>query len=179
MTFISCLMGSQVLKCKMIRNATKADLNQIALLERKIEGEHAASLKTLNERLEMFSEGFYLAEEGDKIKGYVESCRWNREEINSFDEIKNFPEQHIANGRFLYGIFMGVDLEFRRKGIGRQLVRTLQDYAKKEQIEKIQCVSGKGFLVEFYKNLGFVPVKLLPYFYPKTGNLTYMEYKVS
>src|SRR3989344_6008598 len=108
----------------IIKNATKADLDQIVLLEKRIEGEHAASPQTLNERLKMFSEGFYVAEEGDKVIGYLQSCRWNKEEINSFDEIKNFPQQHIADGRFLYGIFMGVDPEYRRKGIGRELVRT-------------------------------------------------------
>ena len=107
--------------------------------------------------------GVYTAETRTMAKYYL---------FHSGNEIPNVPRE-------LAHLHINIDRKYRRKGIGRELVRTLQDYAKKEQIEKIQCVSVKGSLVEFYKNLGFVPVKLLPYFYPKAGTLTYMEYKVS
>ncbi len=162
----------------IIRNAELKDLESIAHLERKIEGENAATKEVLFERLKMFKDGFYVAEKNGKILGYIESCLWNKINFRTFSEIKDFPKHHNPKGRILYIIFLGVDETQRRKGIGSRLVRTLQEYASEKRLEKVQLVAGEGFLTSFYKNLGFRVVKELPSFLPYSKG-TLMEYRVT
>lgn len=69
----------------------------------------------------------------------------------------------------------------RKNGIGSALITTLQKYAEKKQLEKVQLVavkreSTKDFLINFYSKLGFRTIRELPRFLPdKPGML--MEYE--
>ena len=112
-----------------IRNANFEDIETVAELEKKVEKENAAAKETLLSRFNMFPQGFCVAEENGSISGYVESCLWNKNNFETFDEIKDFPKYHDSDGKNLYIIFLGVDELHRRKGIGSKLVRTLQRYA--------------------------------------------------
>ena len=160
-----------------IRNATTQDIEKVAELEKRIEGENAATKDTLLSRFNMFPQGFYLAEQEGNVLGYVESCLWNKDNFETFDEIKDFPKQHNSEGRNLYIIFLGVDKNQRRRRIGSELIRTLQNYASEKKLDKVQLVAGESFLVDFYKGLGFEIVKELPHFLPYSKR-TLMEYKV-
>jgi len=158
-----------------IRNTQPNDISKIVILEKEIEKDNAASLNTLTSRFNMFKEGFFVSQEDGRIQGYIESCLWDRKDIETFDEIKDFPKNHDPNGKTLYVIFLGVGKDYRRKGIGSRLIRTVQEYARKNDLDKVQLVAGGGFLVDFYTNLGFKNIKELPKFLPyKKGTL--MEY---
>jgi ribosomal protein S18 acetylase RimI-like enzyme len=159
-----------------IRNVNAEDIVKIAELEKRIEGENAATKATLLARFKMFPRGFYLAGEGETVLGYVESCLWNNDDFETFDEIKDFPKYHNPEGRTLYIIFLGVAESQRRRGIGSELVWTLQRYASEKKLDKVQLVALEGFLVEFYKGLGFKIVRELPNFLSH-GKGTLMEYK--
>lgn len=160
-----------------IRNARLQDIDPVAELERKIEKENAATKETLLARFNMFPQGFYVAEEGGNIVGYVESCLWDKKDFKTFDEIRDFPKHHKSNGKTLYVIFLGVAENHRRKGVGSGLTRTLRRYASGRQLERVQLVAGEGFLVDFYKRLGFGIVRQLPHFLPYSSGAL-MEYRV-
>ncbi|HYD03726.1 MAG TPA: GNAT family N-acetyltransferase [Alphaproteobacteria bacterium] len=147
------------------------DISEVARLEKSIEGRNAASLDTLMDRFSMFQKGFRVAEYNGKICGYIESCRWNKESFETFEEIRNFPDFHDENGRNLYIIFLAVDEKYRKQGIGSSLVKSLQYYAQNNGISKIQLASKKG-LEGFYGDLGFEIVKDLPLFLYETVNRT-------
>ncbi|MCW4033549.1 MAG: GNAT family N-acetyltransferase [Candidatus Bathyarchaeota archaeon] len=161
----------------LIRIAENSDIDSIHRLERSLEKCNAATRKTLTERLLMFPDGFYVAEEGGKICGYIESCLWNNVSFVKFEEIKDFPKFHDPDGRILYIIFLAVDEKYQRLGVGSKLVRTLQKYASKKGLKKVQVVSAEGFWVNFYKKLGFQETKRLPYFLPNIFGIL-MEYQI-
>lgn len=161
----------------MIRTAQLEDIEVVAKLEKKIEKGNAATKEVLLSRFNMFPSGFYVAEEDGTILGYIESCLWNKNDFETFDEIKEFPKHHNPNGRQLYIIFLGVDETKRRQGIGSELIRTLKEYAMERQLDKVQLVAGEGFLVGFYKKLGFEVIRELQHFLPYSKG-TLMEYRV-
>lgn len=159
----------------IIRNATLEDIEKVSILEKQIEKDNAATYKTLILRFKMFPKGFYVAEENGEIIGYVESCLWDKESFQTFKEVKDFPRQHNANGKTLYIIFLAVGEKHRMKGTGSELIKTLQKYAEFHNLNKVQLVAGDGFLVDFYKKLGFRIIKKLPDFLPYSPG-TLMEY---
>lgn len=166
-----------------IRNATIKDIDEVCKLEQSVEGNNAATKETLLSRLKMFPEGFCIAKENGNVLGYVESCLWNKSDFETFDEIKDFPNNHDINAKTLYVIFIAVDEMQRKNGIGSALITTLQKYAEKKQLEKVQLVavkrdSTKDFLIGFYNELGFRTIRELPHFLPdKPGTL--MEYCIT
>lgn len=160
-----------------IQNAKLEDIGKIVELEKRIEKENAATKETIISRFGMLLQGFYVAVQDDEIVGYIESCLWDRDDFETFDEIKDFPKHHDPNGKTLYIIFLGVDEDYRRKGIGSELVRTLQKYASERLLDKVQVVAGEGFLTNFYKDLGFEVVRELPRFLPYSSG-TLMEYDI-
>ncbi len=160
-----------------IRNVTLEDIENVWNLEKRIEKEHCATKETLMSRFKMFPEGCYVAEENGEITGYIESCLWDKSSFETFDEIKDFPNNHNSMGKALYIIFLGVDGKYRRKGIGSELVRKLQKYAINHGLSKVQSVAGEGFIIDFYEKLGFKVIRNLPKFLPYSSG-TLMEYNI-
>src|SRR3989338_10868435 len=126
----------------IIRKARLKDIDYIHSVEKAVEGENAATKETLLSRFKMFPEGFLVAEEDDKIVGHVESCLWNKEDFETFDEIENFPKEYDPNGKTLYVIFLAVDEKYRKRGIGSELIKSLEKYARDKNLNKLQLVSG-------------------------------------
>ena len=172
-------MDKRMLKLK-IRRAAPYDIPKVSVLESLIEGKNAASLETLEKRFAVFPRGFIVAESPMGIAGYAESCRWNLKagDFETFEQIKNFPAHHKRDGKNLYVIFVAVKEDYKKQGIGSDLVNTLVDYAEGNEISKVQLVS-KEKLVPFYKKLGFASVAELPDFLPDTPPHTFMEKYIS
>jgi len=157
-----------------IRSASLNDIAQISELEEAIEKENAASSKTIFSRLKMFPEGFLVAKEKNRVVGYLESCLWDKNNFETFNEIKDFPKNHNQNSKTLYIIFLAVAEDQRRKEVGSELVKTIIGSAKNYKLEKVQLVAGEGFLVDFYRGLGFQAIRSLPNFLPYSSG-TLME----
>lgn len=150
-----------------IRHAREKDIPRVAELESEIDGENAASLETLMGRFKMFPEGFIVAENRGGIIGYTQSCRWNKEAGNfhNFKEIRDFQKHHDERARNLYVIFLAVDENYRKNGIGSSLIKSLIKYSVNNQIEKIQLVA-RSELRKFYSSFGMKPIMELPNFLP-------------
>lgn len=136
-----------------IRTARREDLSQIAQIEQAAEATEPATVETLKERLDMFNEGFLVATFGEDVVGYVESCRWNRNSVDSFEEINNFPVEHTSEGKNLYIIFLCVVKPFRAFGIGSKLMNEIVN-RQKDEVDTVQLVS-KPELTDFYAEIGF------------------------
>ena len=155
-----------------IRRAKIEDIKLVSILEKEIEKENAASLETLMKRYCMFPGGFLVAENAMGVVGYTESCRWDLDlkNLEHFGQIKDFPKHHKTCGRNLYVIFVGVREEYRRQGIGSELVKNLADYSIKNKVREMQVVAGEN-LMDFYEKLGFKFDRIIPEFLPYSAGI--------
>ncbi len=163
----------------LIKQADAKDLLDVSILEMQIEKENAASFETLKKRFKVFPGGFRILQSGNKILGYLESCRWDLdlENLEHFGQISDFPKHHKDSGKNLYIIFVAVDENYRRNGIGSALVENISGYSMKKGLGEMQLVAGEG-LIPFYEKLGFRFDRVLPQFLPySTGAL--MRKKIS
>ncbi len=151
-----------------IRIAKIEDIPEVHRIERKIIGVNADYISTLKGRLQMFPNGFRVAEKKKNIIGYVESCIWNLDDFNTFNEIRGFYRHYDENGRNLYIIHLAVDKDHRRNGIGSELIENLRKYSEERRLEEIQLVA-EDKLINFYEKLGFKVTKRLPYFLSRSG----------
>jgi len=162
----------------LIKHAIHPDIKAVYDIERSIEKDYAASVETLKKRLDMYSQGFYVAVKDNKIIAYMETCLWNKEHFVHFNEISDFPLHHDPNGKYLYLIYIAVDKYYRRFSIGSQLIATLKQHALQHNLKKIQLVAAEGFLLDFYNKMGFTSIATLPEFLPGVCG-TLMEYYCS
>ena len=160
-----------------VRNATGDEIEQIAALEKRIEGEYAADISTLGSRLLMFPEGFLVGETEGSIVGYLESCRWNKTMVETFESIREFPIHHNPMGAFLYIIFLGVDENFRKRGYGTVMLFEAVEAAKSFGCQAVQLVSRSG-LEQFYEMRGFKREMELPHYLPYDSG-TFMVQTIS
>ena len=149
----------------IISQAKKSDIPTILQIEEELEGKHAASKKTLEERLKMLNEGFLVARDNKKIIGYLESCRWGNISFETFEEIRDFPKLHKADGKTLYVMMIGVSKEKQGQGVGSELVKGAISLARKSGCTNIQAVVKNGF-EKFFKRQGFSAIRVLPNYMP-------------
>lgn len=147
-----------------IQRAALADLKKIYKLELDIEYGNAASEETLKGRINMFNDGFLIIKNfKDEVVGYIESIIWNEKPFETFKEISNFPMHYNIKGDSLYIIFLAVNNKYRKRGLGKTLLKEIELVAKFYEIKKIRLVAKDG-LVDFYSKEGYTRVKLLPDF---------------
>ncbi len=154
-------------------------IKEVAALEKAIEGDNAASLATLSSRRELYPQGFRVAMENGKVIGYIESCLWERGEREfamSFSDV-DFVACHHSKGKEIYVIFLATDPVHRRKGVGAQLVKSIQQLAVDEGKTKVTLVA-KDELKGFYGRLGFTIVAKAPNWLPGLPN-THMQWLVT
>ncbi len=157
-----------------IQPVNPRQIPQIQRLEHEIsnldnDNIEVASLETLFRRQAMFPQGFLVAQYNNTILGYIESCRWNKEagDFQTFDEIKDFPNQHVSDGENLYILGLAVHPQYRRNGVGSALVNAAVNLASQQKCSAAQLVADiEPQMQAFYNQLGFTPKLLLPTFYP-------------
>ncbi len=148
-----------------IRKVITEDIDYIARLEKIIEPKYHATKEDLLNRFYMFADGFYVAEEHERIIGYIESCLWNSIDFKSFEEIKDFPKLHNEDAETLYVIYLAVVPAYRRRGIASKLIRRIISLATELGRERVQVVAQDD-LRSFYRKLGFKEAKKLPHYLP-------------
>ena len=146
------------------------DLDQVSLLELLADPERPCTIENLVKRQEAYPQGFLVAKLCDKVVGYLQSCRWDRDSPPAFTEIDDYSAEHLDDGRILYLIFMGVSVPFRGLGIGARLIDEAVRLALREDIREIHLVS-RPELVGFYERLGFSREATIPGFLPGEDGL--------
>lgn len=148
-----------------IAEATETDIRKIYKLESEIEMKDSADENTLEQRRNMFNEGFLAVKNkrNGQIIGYVESVVWNEKPFQTFDEISNFPMHHNVHGDTLYIIFIAVSKNYRKQGVATRLIQEIILVAKKYKVKRVKLVAKDG-LLDFYSKLGFSRLNEMPFF---------------
>lgn len=137
-----------------VRFATKNDIQVIADIERRCFPEaEAATYKEFKERFDMFGECFLVAEENDRVVGFINGCCTNHQSLP--DELYHHPSWHQLNG--IYQTVFGLDVlpEFCHQGIASLLLKEFINLAKKRG-KKGMILTCKDHLIHYYEKFGFV-----------------------
>jgi len=158
--------------------ATHDDLSDIHRIEKSIESHYPANRQTLKNRLEMFPDGFLIANRDSQLIGYIESCIWNEQSFSKYQDISRFSKFHNPNGIILFVIFIGVDKLCQKMGVGSLLLNELKIRTKKKypHIQKVNLVSKQQYVNNFYRKNEFKKIKRLPAYTPEYPGIL-MEYR--
>lgn len=137
-----------------IRNASLKDLDKITEVEALcFPSEEAATRNSLKDRIKTFSECFFVAEVDNKIIGFINGCITNESTI--YDELYSNSKLHIPNGD--YQAIFGLDVipNYRRQGIGEQLMNHIIETSKLSGRKGV-ILTCKPNLIRYYEKFGFI-----------------------
>ena len=136
-----------------IRRATPNDLRAVAAIEARVfPSNETDSLEMIAARLEIAPELFYVAELDGRIVGFINGLPISTERLDNRFYTSSPPIGTQSSGAALMSL--GVDKEYRRRGIAAALVRTVIERAAKKFFVLI-CKREK---IEYYGRLGFEPI---------------------
>lgn len=137
-----------------VRRVERRDVDACAALERKCYSQlEAATRDYLQKRIEVYPDGFYIAEINGEIVGMVNSGATHKDDIT--DEELKYLIGHVRNGRNGVIFSVAVDPAYRGRGIARRLIGRLIEVNEEKQKQRIVLLC-KDEQIEFYKQLGFV-----------------------
>lgn len=137
-----------------IRNASLKDLDKITEVEALcFPSEEAATRNSLKNRIETFSECFFVAEVDNKIIGFINGCITNESTI--YDDLYSNSKLHIPNG--YYQAIFGLDVipNYRKQGIGEQLMNHIIETSKLSGRKGV-ILTCKPNLITYYEKFGFI-----------------------
>ena len=136
-----------------IRQAKMADLDEIVEIERVcFPPREAASRKSFEKRLEVFFDSFLVAEENEKIIGFINGCVTDNRVI--FDEMFVDTAYHKPGGNYQAIFGLAVIPGYRGKGVARELMKKLTDNTRVRG-KKGLILTCKGCLIDFYSAFGY------------------------
>lgn len=126
----------------VIQTATPAYAAELEQLQRRVfptlsEPEIIKAAQYLKQ-MEVFPEGQFIVLEGEKLIGQCSTMRYHLStDHHTFLEISDnlWIGTHEPHGPWLYGLDMGVDPDYRRKGIARALYRAKQTLVRALDME--------------------------------------------
>ena len=137
----------------IIRHVTSKDLlDCVAVEESGFLPEEAASLETIQLRMEMFREGFLVAESHGKVIGMLNSGATDKDDISD-EELKQLIG-HNPDGQNLVVFALAILPDFRNQGIARKLMSKFVDEARACKRKNILLLC-KQELILYYQKLGF------------------------
>ncbi len=137
-----------------IRNATPADLEIVSAIEAEcFPPAEAATRESFAARLAVFADHFWLVEEEGEVVAFLNGAVLNTEFIP--DSCYEHANCHLPDGDWqaLFGI--NTLPAHRKKGIGRLMLQTMIDNARKEG-RKGCILACKDALRPYYESFGYV-----------------------
>lgn len=136
-----------------IRTATMKDLECVVGIESIcFPAAEAAPKEALEERLSVYTKGFFVGEIGNEIIGFVNGGATYDTEIK--DEFFESMDLHDDDGKNLVIFGLDVHPDHQRKGYARKLMNHFIDFAKKENKESI-ILTCKDHLIGYYETFGY------------------------
>ena len=138
----------------MIRNVRKEDLDKVAKIEASCFPKAEAASKTaFEERITVFSEGFYVAELDNEIIGFINGGATNENHIE--DDFFNNMDLHVLDGENIVIFGLDVHPDHQKKGYAKVLMNHFIDASKKDGRKKI-LLTCKEHLIGYYEKFGYV-----------------------
>lgn len=158
----------------IIRNATESDLENILKIESEsFSPDIQESRQAFFERMQAFSDGFFVLECCGTLAGYFCSELWNsvpEKGDRCFSLNHSAVQNHVNDGFVLYISSIAVSRKFRGSGMGKKLFcESLQRICKAfPRITDILLVVSKEWqnAVRIYKENGFSDYDTIPSFFP-------------
>ena len=130
-----------------IRTAVPADLDAVVQVEAAcFPAAEAADRKSLKERLDVFPQSFLVAEDGNRIIGFINGAVTNERTIG--DEM--FEDTS-------YQSIFGLDVveEYRHRGVASRLMKAMIERAR-SQGRRGLILTCKERLIGYYETFGYV-----------------------
>ena len=137
----------------LIRNVTPMDLDAVLALEQAcFSPESAATKDAFSYRIAAFPERFFVAEQDGKILGLINGCASSLPRIT--DDLFD-PQGHDPAGtnQMIFGL--AVLPEHRSCGIGTALMRTMIDFSRQANMERL-ILTCKKEKIGYYEQFGYV-----------------------
>ncbi|MBR4164204.1 MAG: GNAT family N-acetyltransferase [Solobacterium sp.] len=136
-----------------IRKATLQDLNELAEIEKIcFPPNQAASYESIQKRLQVFSDHFWILEE-DSIISFIDGLSTDQKDLT--DEMYEHPEMHDPDGA--WQMIFGVNTLplYRRRGYAGKLIQTVieESRQKKKKGVVLTCLEEK---IHYYASFGFI-----------------------
>lgn len=136
-----------------IRRVSIEDLDAVAEVEEKCFPKAEAATKTsLEQRIKIFPESFFIAEIDGKIIGFINGCITN--EIAIYDELYSDTTLHLPNGAYQTVFGLDVVPEYRKQGIAEKLMKHMVEASKLDGRKGV-ILTCKEKLIHYYSKLGF------------------------
>lgn len=136
-----------------IRNVKVEDLSDLVMIEQLcFLKEEAAPKETFEKRIQFISDSFFVAEEEDKLIGFINGPVIEGKYITDdlFSEVKGNPA--LGGHQSILGI--AVSPKFQRRGVASSLLARLEKEAKSKKRETI-TLTCKEKLIPFYERHGY------------------------
>ncbi len=137
----------------IIRGVTKNDIESCYFIEKTcFEESEAASIESIEKRVDVYPAGFIVAEVDSRIVGMINSGATDKDDITD-EEFKKLIG-HSDNGKNIVIFSVSVLPEFQKKGIASTLLIEFIKRSKELEKEKVILLC-KTELIKFYERLGF------------------------
>ncbi|MDO5773065.1 MAG: GNAT family N-acetyltransferase [Spirochaetales bacterium] len=149
---------------EILRKATKSDIDDIMNIEKEAFAEGIQESKDIFlERIETFSEGFFILEENNKKIGYFSSELWNsvpQKGDSCFSLNHSALKNHKKEGAVLYISSIAILNEYKGNGLGyRFFNKSVEKIIKSfPQIKEIVLLVNEIWIpaLHIYKKCGFI-----------------------
>ncbi len=136
-----------------IRMANIKDLDKITDVEAKcFPKAEAASKESFEKRLTVYSNHFWLLEDGEKLVGFVNGMVTDEDILR--DEMYDNAKLHNEQGQWQMIFGVGIIPEYRRQGFAEKILNRVIDEAREEG-RKGLVLTCKDKLVHYYAKFGF------------------------
>lgn len=136
-----------------IRMANIKDLDKITDVEAKcFPKAEAASKESFEKRLTVYSNHFWLLEDGEKLVGFVNGMVTDEDILR--DEMYDNGKLHNEQGQWQMIFGVGIIPEYRRQGFAEKILNRVIDEAREEG-RKGLVLTCKDKLVHYYAKFGF------------------------
>lgn len=138
----------------VFRNATLSDLEDIVKIEAAcFPSKEAASMKSLEERIKVFPDGFLLMTLNDKVIGFINGAATNRRTIIDpmFENMKDHHKDH-GDTIAIYGV--DVHPDYQGEGYSRPMMEQFINKAREDN-RKYIILTCKEHLVDYYSSFGY------------------------
>ena len=114
-----------------------------------------ATKERIAKRIELFPQGFLVAEINGRIVGIIDSSSTDKDDIAN-EELKDMVG-HEPEGKNIVIFSLAVLPEFQKKGISKLLMTEFIAVSKELHKSQVLLICKEG-LIEYYRNFGFAYV---------------------